>query len=104
MNRYLWAVFLMAAVTLLTRAAPFIFFSHKKVPSYLLFLQQYMPPIVMALLVINSFRTIDWTLFPHGLPALAGALLTAILHLWKRQVLLSIGGGTLVYMLLIRLL
>lgn len=104
MSRYVWAVLLMTAVTLLTRAAPFIFFSHKKVPPYLLFLQQYMPPIVMALLVINSFRTIDWTIFPHGLPALAGALLTALLHLWKRQVLLSIGAGTFVYMVLIRIL
>lgn len=103
MSRVLLSVLVMALVTLFTRAAPFLFFSRRRPPAFLDYLQRYIPPVVMSLLVLASFKDIDFAATPHGLPALAGAALTALLHGWKRNVLLSIGGGTALYMLLIRL-
>ncbi|TFG80761.1 MAG: branched-chain amino acid transport [Spirochaetales bacterium] len=94
----------MAVVTFLTRATPFLFFSRRKPPAFLDYMQRYAPPVVMSLLVLSSFKDIDFSSSPHGLPAFAGAILTAALHLWKRNTLLSIAGGTATYMILIRLL
>lgn len=98
------SVTVMAAVTLATRAAPFVFFSRKKPPAFLDYLQRYVPPAVMCLLALSSFKDIPFGQAPYGIPALAGAAATAILHLWKRNVLLSIACGTAVYMALIRIL
>lgn len=103
MSRILLSVLVMALVTLFTRAAPFLFFARRRPPAILDYLQRYIPPVVMSLLVLSTFKDIDFTAAPHGLPALAGAALTALLHLGRRNVLLSIAGGTALYMLLIRL-
>ncbi len=103
MTRILLAVAVMAGVTLLTRAAPFLFFSKRKPPAVLDYLQRFIPPVVMTLLVLASFKDIRFAEAPHGLPALLGAAATALLHFWKRNVLLSIAGGTALYMILIRL-
>ncbi|HAE21866.1 MAG TPA: branched-chain amino acid transporter AzlD [Spirochaetaceae bacterium] len=104
MNRLLLGTAAMAVVTLFTRAAPFLFFSKRKPPAYLDFLQRYAPAAVMSLLVLSTFRSVDFGSAPHGLPALAGVAVTAALHLWKRNVLVSIAGGTALYMLLSGLL
>ncbi len=101
MNRLLVGTAAMAAVTFFTRAAPFLFFSKREPPPFLNFLQRYAPAVVMSLLVLSTFRNVDFGSAPHGLPALAGVALTAALHLWKRNVLLSIAGGTALYMALI---
>lgn len=104
MTRLIVATLAMAAVTLFTRAAPFLFFSKREPPPFLNFLQRYAPAVVMSLLVLSTFRSLDFSSAPHGMPALAGVALTAGLHLWKRNVLLSIVGGTGLYMLLTVLL
>jgi branched-subunit amino acid transport protein AzlD len=104
MSRLLLAVLIMTAVTLLTRAAPFLFFSHKKPPVFLDFLQVYVPPVIMTLLVLGTLKEVPFKETPYGIPALAGVALSAVLHLWKRNVLLSIAGATTLYMVLIRIL
>jgi branched-subunit amino acid transport protein AzlD len=104
MTRLFVATLAMAAVTLFTRAMPFLFFSKRKPPAFLDFLQRYAPAVVMSLLVLSTFRSLDFSAPPHGLPALAGVAATAALHLWKRNVLLSIAGGTSLYIALISLL
>jgi branched-subunit amino acid transport protein AzlD len=104
MTRLIVATLAMAAVTLFTRAAPFLFFSKREPPPFLNFLQRYAPAVVMSLLVLSTFRSLDYSAAPHGLPALAGVAATAALHLWRRNVLLSIVGGTGLYMLLSALL
>ncbi|MBU0926400.1 MAG: AzlD domain-containing protein [Spirochaetes bacterium] len=104
MNRILATVAAMAIVTIATRAAPFLFFSKRKPPASLDFLQAYLPPALMTILVLSAFRNVSWAASPHGAPALAGAVATAVLHLWRRNVLLSIAGGTAIYMALIRLI
>ena len=104
MTRLILTVVAMAAATILTRAAPFLFFSRRRPPPVLTFLQAYLPLVLMTVLVLSAFRTVDWTEAPHGLPAIAGVAITAALHFWRRNTLLSIGCGTALYMALSRLL
>jgi branched-subunit amino acid transport protein AzlD len=104
MTYVLAAILAMGAVTLLCRAAPFLFFRGRKPPPVLDFLQLYIPPVIMTLLVVNSLKGIRFLEGSHGLPELAAVAVTALLHLWKRNVLLSIGLGTALYMVLIRVL
>ncbi len=104
MSRLLLIVAVMTLITFATRAFPFVFFARRKPPAYLEYLQRYIPPVVMTILVFASYKDIDFASAPHGIPALAAGALTAALHLWKRNVLLSIAGGTALYMLLLRLL
>jgi branched-subunit amino acid transport protein AzlD len=104
MTRLFAVVVIMALVTYFTRAVPFLFFSNKKPPAFLDYLQRYIPPVVMTILVFASYKDIEFTQAPFGIPAAAAGVLTALLHFWKRNVLVSIVGGTAVYMVLIRVL
>ena len=94
------------AVTLgtqLTRWLPFLLFPEKREPPrVVLYLGRVLPPAMMGLLVVYCFRNVTWLSSSHGLPELLAAAVVAALHLWKRSVLLSIAGGTVVYMLLVQ--
>lgn len=103
MSRLLMAILVMTSITVLTRAAPFLFFSRGKPPAFLSYLQVYVPPVIMTLLVLGALKDVPFKEAPFGIPALAGVALSALLHLWKRNVLLSIAGATALYMVLIRL-
>jgi branched-subunit amino acid transport protein AzlD len=99
----LLAVLAMGLVTLACRAAPFVLFSKRSPPPILDYLQRYLPPMIMTVLVFNSYKSLNLSAPPWGLPALAAGLVVAILQLWKRNALLSIVGGTALYMALSRL-
>lgn len=93
-----------AAVTIFTRALPFLFFTGKKQPSkYILYIGNILPPAVMAMLLIYSIRYTTPLTYPYGLPTLISIGLVVLLHVWKRNNLISILGGTLCYMILIQL-
>jgi branched-subunit amino acid transport protein AzlD len=100
----LGAILAMAAVTVLCRAAPFLFFMRRRPPAVVDFLQAYIPPMIMTVLVLNSYKDLSFSLSPWGIPELAAGLAVAGLHLWKRNTLVSIFGGTALYMLLIRVM
>jgi branched-subunit amino acid transport protein AzlD len=102
-NAYVWGAMLaMGLVTLACRAAPFLFFMKRKPPALVDFLQLYIPPMIMMVLVLNCFKSVKFASPPYGIPALVSGLAVAGLHLWRRNTLLSILGGTALYMLLIR--
>lgn len=89
--------------TLLTRFLPFLAFpAGHKTPKYVQYLGKVLPPSVFALLVVYCLKDVSWVGGTHGLPELAGIAVTAALHLWKRQMLLSIAGGTVFYMILVQ--
>ncbi len=90
--------------TMVTRFLPFLIFpAGKQTPNYIRYLGKVLPSAVFGLLVIYCLK--DVTLFAgsHGIPELISILLVIGLHLWKRQMLLSIAGGTVCYMLLVQL-
>lgn len=98
----LLAIAAMAVVTLFCRAVPFLFFQRRDPPRALTFVRDAIPPAVMTVLVLASFKNVHWTKVPFGTPELLSALLVAVLHLWKGNVLVSIAGGTAFYMILTR--
>ncbi len=95
-------VAVMSAVTILLRAAPFLVFK-KKAPAYVMYLGQVLPAAIIGMLVIYCLKDTNLTAAPFGAPELVAGLLVAVLHAWKRNILLSILAGTVAYMLLIQL-
>lgn len=89
--------------TQLTRFAPFLLFPEgKRQPAFLIYLGKVLPAAMMGLLVVYCFKNVSFAATPHGAPELIASLFIVALHAWRGNVLLSIGGGTAVYMLLIR--
>lgn len=90
--------------TAVTRFLPFLVFpSGKPTPKYVQFLGKFLPAAVFGLLVIYSLKDVNVFAGSHGIPEMIAILLVIILHVWKRQMLLSIAGGTVCYMLLVQL-
>ena len=105
MNAYvLGAILAMGAVTLLCRATPFLFFMRRRPPAVVDFLQVYIPPMIMTVLVLGSYKALSFARAPYGIPEIAAGLAVAALHLWRRNTLVSIFGGTALYMVLIRVM
>ena len=95
---------LCAAGTTLTRFLPFILFSPKRpLPKYIRYLGQALPAAIFGMLVVYCLKDVNIFSGGHGVPELISIALTAALHLWKRSMLLSIAGGTVLYMLLVQL-
>lgn len=93
-----------AAVTALLRFLPFwIFGEGRKTPAVITYLGKVLPYAIMGMLVIYCLKGISLTAFPFGAPELISCLVVVLLHIWKRNSLLSIGGGTVCYMLLVQL-
>ncbi len=98
------AVPLMALTILATRALPFVLFSRRDPPAVIRFIEKYIPPMVMAVLVVYCLKDIRWTVRPSGIRELLSLALVVALHLWKKNAMLSIFGGTALYMLLMYLI
>ena len=98
------AIAVMAAVTFLTRALPFLLFDRgDRPPKLVLYLGRVLPPAIIAMLIIYCLKAITPTAYPFGLPELIAVAITAGLHLFKRNTMLSIFGGTAAYMVLVQL-
>ncbi len=90
--------------TMLTRFLPFLVFSKgKATPEYIQYLGKVLPTAVFGLLVIYSLKDVSLFSGCHGVPEVIAIVLVICLHYWRRQMLLSIAGGTLCYMLLVQL-
>lgn len=89
--------------TMLTRFLPFLVFRSKRpTPRYIQYLGRVLPGAIFAMLIIYCLRDVSLLQGSHGLPELIAIAVTVGLHLWKRQMLLSIAGGTICYMLLVQ--
>ncbi len=90
--------------TMLTRFLPFLLFpANKPTPPYIQYLGKVLPFSVIGMLVIYCLKGVSLTSYAYGLPEALGILLTVLLHCWKRNMLLSVAGGTIFYMLLVQL-
>ena len=83
-----------AGVTMATRFLPFVIFRR---------LGAVLPCAIMGMLVVYCLKDVTPLAWPYGIPELLSCVLVAVLHIWKRNSLLSIGGGTIFYMLLVQL-
>ena len=89
--------------TMLTRFLPFLIFpAGKTPPAYVEYLGKALPSTLFGMLVVYCLRDVELLDGNHGLPEFAAVAVVALLHLWKRQMLLSIAGGTIFYMVLLQ--
>lgn len=98
----LWTVVICVAVTLLTRFLPFLVFGGgRTLPAAVSRLGKVLPCALMGMLVVYCLKDTAWLAPPYGIPEVLGCAAVVLLHLWKRNSLLSIGGGTALYMALL---
>lgn len=104
------SVLIMSAVTFLTRAMPFIIFDKKDrpVPGVVLFLGKYLPPALICIIIVYCFRGLNILNNPHfpdilyDLKEIIAASAVIVLHLWKRNTMISVFAGTAIYMFLVQ--
>ncbi|MBF0753564.1 branched-chain amino acid transporter AzlD [Jeotgalicoccus nanhaiensis] len=90
--------------TLTTRFLPFIIFNNdKETPSYIKYLGYMLPPAVFGLLVVYALREVELTTVSSFVPEMLAVGLIIVLHYWKKNMLLSIAGGTIFYMILVQM-
>ena len=97
-------VAVIALVTAILRFLPFFLFRGRQTPAFITYLGKVLPYAIMGMLVVYCLRGTTFLKAPHGLPELICVALVALLHLWKRNTLLSILLGTASYMLLVQLI
>ena len=103
-SAYVIAVMFTACVcNFLTRAFPFMLFSKSnELPEFIQYLGKYLPPCVMAVLVVYCLKGITFTTLAGFAPMLIAVVAVVLLHIWKRNNIISIAGGTVLYMLLVQ--
>lgn len=94
-------VAVMAVVTILLRFLPFLVFRNET-PPYLVYLGKVLPPAIIGMLVIYCLKDVSLLAATFGIPELAGAACVVLLQAWKRNSLLSILAGTVIYMVLVQ--
>ena len=96
-------VVVVALMTMVTRFLPFLIFGEKrKTPAFVAYLGQVLPCAIMGMLVVYCLKDVSVLSSPYGVPELIGCIVVALVHIWKRNSLLSIGIGTVCYMLLVQ--
>lgn len=90
--------------TMLTRFLPFAIFSGKRpIPKMVQALGGFLPPAILGMLVVYCYRSVIFAMNTNTLISVVAGLITAGMHFWRRNVLLSIACGTISYMVLIAL-
>ena len=90
--------------TVIMRFLPFVLFpDNKPTPKFIHYLGSVLPAAVFGLLMVYALKNVNILEGSHGIPELIGIIVTAAVHLWKKQMLLSISAGTICYMLLVQL-
>ena len=100
-----WIIVVATLVTIATRFLPFLIFSDsKKTPPIITYLGKVLPCAIMGMLVVYCMKDVPFLSAPFGAPEIIGCVIVALLHIWKRNSLLSIGVGTVSYMLMVQLI
>lgn len=91
-----------AGVTILLRFLPFFVFGEKKTPEFLDYLGKFLQYAIMAMLVVYCLKGVSFAAAASWLPAVVGVTVVVVLHVWKRNTLISIVGGTICYMIMVQ--
>ena len=98
-------ILVVADSTFATRVVPFLIFPKgKEIPAIIQYLGKVLTPAVIGMLVVYCLKSTTILEAPHGIPEAIAVAVTAVLHVWKRNNLLSIGSGTVLYMVLIQVI
>lgn len=101
----LLVMFTACACNFFTRALPFLLFSGKeKLPSFVDYLGKYLPPCVMAVLMVYCLKSISFAALSGFVPYIVSVAAVVLLHLWKRNNMISIIGGTAIYMVFVQII
>lgn len=102
-GRSLIIIFAVAATIFMTRLIPFLFFPKgKDIPPVIQYLGRVLPPAVIGMLVIYCLKAVNFAAVSNWMPELIAVSVVIVLHMWKRNNLLSIGAGTVLYMFLVQ--
>ncbi len=100
-----WIIAVATLVTMATRFLPFLIFGNgKQTPPIITYLGKVLPYAIMGMLVVYCMKDVAFLSAPFGIPEILGCVAVALLHLWKRNSLLSIGAGTVFYMILVQVI
>lgn len=98
-------ILLISIMTIATRALPFALFpTRKHTPRFVQFLGNYLASAVFGMLVVYCLKDVTFLSGNHGLPQMLGILACILLHLWRKNLLLTIAGGTIFYMIVIHII
>lgn len=99
----LLTILIISLGTILTRALPFIVFpANRKTPKYILYLGTVLPFSIIGMLIVYCFQNVSIFLWPYGLPELIAGVFVVAAHKLRHNLLLSVGGGTILYMILVQ--
>lgn len=98
------SIAVMAAVTFLTRAMPFLLFDRgkKSPPKFVLYLGRVLPPAIIAMLIVYCLRGTSFLHAADWAPSLIASAAVVVLQLWRKNSMISILGGTILYMILVQ--
>lgn len=103
-NEKIITIVIIFLATIIMRFLPFVAFpENKPTPRFIQYLGKYLPGAVFGLLIVFALKDVTILEGSHGFPELIAIAVTALLHLWKKQMIISISGGTICYMLLVQL-
>ncbi len=95
-------IVIMAVITAAIRFSPFVLFPEKKKkPKFIIYLGTVLPYAIIGMLVIYCFKSLSFSAYPYGIPEIIAGACVVLLHIWKKNTLLSVFGGTAIYMILI---
>ena len=97
-------IVVMSLVTIFLRFLPFMIFGNRKTPDSIVYLGKVLPYAIMGMLVIFCLKNVSFITSPYGIPEILACLVVIGLHVYKRNTLLSIVGGTAVYMFLVQVI
>ena len=104
LTQQLITILMVSLGTMAMRFLPFIIFpAGKPTPKYISYLGRVLPGAIFAMLVVYCLKNVSFITSPFGIPELIAIIVVVALHLWKKQMILSMAGGTVVYMLLVQL-
>ena len=98
-----YIVLVSGAVTVMLRFLPFLAFEKRR-PEFIGYLGRVLPPAVMMMLVVYCLKGVNVLTGSHGVPEAVACVVVVLLHVWKRNTLLSIGAGTVLYMLMVQMI
>ena len=98
-----WLIAVIALVTIALRFLPFLIFRGRETPKFIAYLGKVLPFSIMGMLVVYCLRNTSFAAIPFGIPEIIGVSVVVVIHLWKRNTLLSIISGTVCYMVLVQM-